>query len=252
MPATMIGELDGARSDGVESDGDGRSPAVDALPVILIEDNRLLLEGLMSVLSAQGLKVIATARTGSEALRQVARLRPHLVLIDATLGDRDCVHLVESVKKVFPDMKIIVMHLLPAHSDLVAFVRAGVSGFIMKDASIADIVSTIRTVADGGSVLPTPMTRTLFSHIANHATSKGKDAVKAAMRMTAREREISALVGQGATNTDIAQQLGISTRAVRSNVQNILEKMALHTRMESDETPGEVEVRERAAPLVIS
>src|SRR5688572_18070358 len=62
MPATMIGELDGARSDGVESDGDGRSPAVDALPVILIEDNRLLLEGLMSVLSAQGLKVIATAR----------------------------------------------------------------------------------------------------------------------------------------------------------------------------------------------
>lgn len=246
-PAAMIAQLDGT-----ESDGARRSAAVGELPVILIEDNRLLLEGLMSVLSAQGLKVIATARTGSEALRQVARLRPHMVLIDATLGDRDCVHLVEAVKNVFPEMKVIVMHLLPAHADLVAFVRAGVSGFIMKDASIADIVSTIRAVADGGSVLPTPVTGTLFSHIADQVVSKGRDAVKAAMRMTAREREISVLVGQGATNQEIAKQLRISTRAVRSNVQNILEKMALHTRLDADDTPGEAELRAQSATLVLS
>ena len=228
------------------------SGRVDGVPVILIEDNRLLLDGLTRVLSAQGLKVVGTARNGSDALRQVARLRPQLLLVDATLGDRDCVHLVEAVKRVFPDMKVIVMHLVSAHADLVAFVGAGVSGFVMKDASIADIVSTIRAVADGGSVLPAPVTGTLFSHVADEAARKGKRAVKAAMRMTAREREIALLVGDGLTNQDIATRLGISTRAVRSNVQNILEKMALHTRLDSEETPGEAELRERAAPLVIS
>jgi DNA-binding NarL/FixJ family response regulator len=245
--ATLLSSPDGRRGTGLVA-----SQRVDGVPVILIEDNRLLLDGLTTMLSAQGLKIVATARTGTEALRQVARLRPHLVLLDATLGDRDGVHLVEAVKNVFPDTKIIVMHLLPAHADLVAFVRAGVSGFIMKDASVADIVSTIRAVADGGSVLPTPVTGTLFSHIADEAARKGKHVVKAAMRMTTRERKITMLVGDGLTNQDIAEQLGISTRAVRSNVQNILEKMALHTRLESDETPGTVELRERSAPLVIS
>ena len=235
-----------------KSAGPEASQRVDGVPVILIEDNRLLLDGLTTLLSAQGLKVVASARNGTDALRQVARLRPHLVLIDATLGDRDCVHLVEAVKRVFPDMKIIVMHLLPAHSDLVAFVRAGVSGFIMKDATIADIVSTIRAVADGESVLPAPVTGTLFSHVADGANGKDKRAMKTAMRMTARERKISSLVGDGLTNQEIAKQLRISTRAVRSNVHNILEKMALHTRLDSDETPGEAELRERPAPLVLT
>jgi DNA-binding NarL/FixJ family response regulator len=239
-------------TDGQGSAGPDASERVDGVPVILIEDNRLLLDGLTTLLSAQGLKVVASARNGTDALRQVARLRPHLVLVDATLGDHDCVHLVEAVKRVFPAMKIIVMHLLPTHSDLVAFVRAGVSGFIMKDANIADIVSTIRAVADGESVLPAPVTSTLFSHIADEANGKDKRAMKAAMRMTARERKISSLVADGLTNPEIAKQLRISTRAVRSNVQNILEKMALHTRLDGDETPGEVELRERPAPLVLS
>jgi DNA-binding NarL/FixJ family response regulator len=239
-------------TDGQGSAGPDASERVDGVPVILIEDNRLLLDGLTTLLSAQGLKVVASARNGTDALRQVARLRPHLVLIDATLGDRDCVHLVEALKRVFPEMKVIVMHLLPTHSDLVAFVRAGVSGFIMKDANIADIVSTIRAVADGESVLPAPVTGTLFSHIADEANGRDKRATKAAMRMTARERKIASLVGDGLTNPEIAKLLRITTRAVRSNVQNVLEKMALHTRLDSDETPGEAELRERAAPLVLS
>lgn len=244
---TLLSSTDGRKSAGPDA-----SQRVDGVPVILIEDNRLLLDGLTRVLSGQGLKVVASARSGADALRQVARLRPDLVLVDATLGDRDCVHLVGALKRVFPDMKIIVMHLLPTRSDLVAFVRAGVSGFVMKDANIADIVATIRAVADGGSVLPAPVTGTLFSHIADGASSKDKRAVKAALRMTARERKISSLVGDGLTNQEIAKQLRISTRAVRSNVHNILEKMALHTRLDSDETPGEDEPRERPAPLVLT
>jgi DNA-binding NarL/FixJ family response regulator len=209
-----------------------------AVPVILIEDNRLLLEGLSAMLSAQGLKVVATARTGSEALRHVARHRPHLVLLDATLGDRDSLSLVRSVKKVFPDTKVIVMHLLRAQEDVIAFVRAGVSGFIMKDASLADFVSTIRSVADGESVLPPVITGSLFSHIADEAVANTAGRVKAALRMSALERNVMALIADGLPNSQIAVRLGIAPTAVRSHVHNILEKLALHTRLEIAKSAG--------------
>lgn len=143
-------------------------------PVFLIQDNRLLRDGLTAMLGAQGLKVVATARSGGEALRQVARLKPELVLLDCALGSRDCMGLVEAVKKLSPAIKVIVMDLLPAREDVVAFVRAGVSGFIMKDASVAEFVATIRSVADGESVLPPLMTEPLFSHVAAQAATGRK------------------------------------------------------------------------------
>ena len=205
---------------------------VNAVPVILIEDNRLLLEGLSAVLSAQGLKVVATAASGADALRHIARLRPHLVLLDATLGDRNSLGIVRAMKKVFPEMKIIVMHLLPAQEDVMEFVRAGVSGFIMKDAGLADFVSTIRTVAVGGSVLPPVVTGTLFSHVADQAVAGTKSALRAATRMTARERAVANLIAEGQGNGEIASELGLSTNTVRSHVHNILEKVALHMRLD--------------------
>ena len=203
-----------------------------AVPVFLIEDNRLLRDGLTAMLGVQGLKVVATARSGGEALRQVARLKPKLVLLDSALGDRDSLRLVEGVKKVSPAIKVIVMHLLPAHEDVVAYVRAGVSGFIMKDAGVAEFVATIRAVADGASVLPSLMTGTLFSHVAAQALTRGKRRVKAALRMTAREREVTALIADGLGNKEIAGRLNIAAHTVKSHVHNILEKLALHTRLE--------------------
>jgi len=203
-----------------------------AVPVFLIEDNRLLRDGLATLLGAQGLEVIATARSGREALRQVTRLMPQLVLLDSALGDRDGVRLVEAVKKASPATRVIVMHLLPAQEDVAAFVKAGASGFIMKDASVAEFARTIRLVADGASVLPPVMARSLFSHVADRVLTRGKRRAKAAMRMTARERQVIALIAGGLGNREIAERLGVAAHTVKSHVHNILEKLALHTRLE--------------------
>jgi len=210
----------------------GRSGKANNVPVFLIEDNRLLRDGLTAMLGAQGLKVIATARSGGEALRQVTRLKPQLVLLDSALGDRDSLRLVEAVKKVSPDIKVIVMHLLPTHEDVVAYVRAGVSGFIMKDASVAEFVATIRSVADGASVLPRLMAGTLFSHVAAMALARGRNGQKAVSRMTKRELEVTSLIANGLGNREIAGRLNIAAHTVKSHVHNILEKLALHTRLE--------------------
>jgi DNA-binding NarL/FixJ family response regulator len=200
----------------------GSAGSADAVPVFLIEDNRLLRDGLTAMLGAQGLKVLATARSGGEALRQVTRLKPTLVLLDSAIGDRDSL----------ADTRIIVMHLLAGHEDIVAFVRAGVSGFIMKDASVAEFVATIRSVADGHSVLPATMATTLFSHVAAQAASRGKRSAKAAVRMTVRERQVIGAIAEGLSNKEIADRLHVATHTVKSHVHNILEKLALHTRLE--------------------
>jgi two-component system NarL family response regulator len=211
---------------------DRRRPGGPSLPVFLIEDNRLLRDGLAAMLSAQGLSIVATARSGEEALREVARLKPNLILLDSALGDRDSPRFVQEVRQTFPDTRVIVMGLLPAHEDFVEFIRAGVSGFILKDATIEEFVATIRSVADGVSVLPSLLTSTLFSHVAAQALTRGKRGAKAAVRMTARERQVVELIGEGLSNKEIAQRLNIATHTVKSHVHNILEKLALHTRLE--------------------
>src|SRR5712691_11752749 len=110
------------------------------------------------------------------------------------------------------------------------FVREGVSVFILKDATVDDFVRTIRAVAEGATVLPPVLVGTLFSQISQRVVKRGQ-AVEA-VRMTPRERQVIGLVSEGFNNKDIARRLHIATHTVKSHVHNILEKLALHTRLE--------------------
>jgi DNA-binding NarL/FixJ family response regulator len=111
-------------------------------------------------------------------------------------------------------------------------VEAGASGFIMKSATVDDFLRTIRSVAMGEKVLPPPLTSSLFSHVVEYALKKGADKLKGAVRMTKREREIIALIAEGMTNKEIAQRLDVATYTVKSHVHNIMEKLALHSRLQ--------------------
>jgi two-component system nitrate/nitrite response regulator NarL len=201
--------------------------------VLVIEDNRLVREGLSALLNAQpDFKVVAAAEGGSAALLQVREVKPHVVLVDATLGSHDSHRLVESVRKEVPESKVIVMDLLPAQEDIIAFIKAGANGFIVKDATIEDFVKTIRSVADGADVVPASLTGTLLSHIVDQAVHRSTAAVLEAVQMTKREREITSLIAEGLSNKEIAQRLNIATYTVKSHVHNILEKLALHSRLQ--------------------
>jgi DNA-binding NarL/FixJ family response regulator len=203
-----------------------------SVPVFLVEDNRLLRDGLTALLNAQGLSVVATARSGEEALREIARVQPQLILLDSALGDRDVGRFVKEIRQVFPEVKVIVMGLLPAREDFVELIKAGASGFILKDATIEEFVATILSVADGFSVLPSLLAGTLFTHVAAQAVSRGRRGTKAAVRMTARERQVVESIAEGLSNKEIADRLHVATHTVKSHVHNILEKLALHTRLE--------------------
>ena len=198
--------------------------------VLVIEDNRLVRDGLAAVLDAQpDFKVVAAAEGAHAGLVQVSQTKPHVVLVDAALGNGDGHKLVETVKKTAPDSRVVVMDLLPAQQDVIEFIKAGANGFIVKDATVDDFVRTIRSVADGADVVPPSLTATLLSHIAD---SRRAPSTMDATRMTKREREITELIAEGLSNKEIAQRLNIATYTVKSHVHNILEKQALHSRLQ--------------------
>jgi DNA-binding NarL/FixJ family response regulator len=155
-----------------------------------------------------------------------------VLLLDLGLRTQNSLRLVGAVKAKRPKMKIIVMDLAPTQSTLMQYVSAGVSGFVLKDATFADFLRTIREVARGEKVLPPLLASSLFSQIAEYATSKGKGNPFKSVRMTNREREVIELIAEGLSNKEIATRLNLAVDTVKSHVHNILEKLSLHTRLE--------------------
>jgi len=201
--------------------------------LLLIEDNRLLRDGILSVLKAyKNIVIIATSGDGKNTLLKIKQLKPNIVLLDLGLRSQNSLHVVEIVKQDFPKAKIIVMDLAPIQADILQYVKAGANGFILKDASLNDFLITIRTVAEGSTVLPPLLVDSLFSQIVDHAVREGKSGLKDAIRMTKQEREVIQFLGEGMSNREIGQKIRISTYTVKSHIHNIMEKLALHTRLE--------------------
>ena len=202
--------------------------------LLLVEDNRLLREGLTGMLNEQpDIQVVAAFGNGKEAvLKATQELKPEIILLDLGLKGQNSLRLVEAVKKERPKVKMIVMDLMPVQADMIEFVEAGVSGFILKDATFADFAGTIRSVAAGASVLPPSLTGSLFSQIVEKVVGEGRGSLIESVRMTRREREVIELIAEGLSNKEIAQRLSIATFTVKSHVHNILEKLALRTRLQ--------------------
>ena len=201
--------------------------------LLLIEDNRLLREGILSILKPyKDINIIASSGDSKKTILKIHQLKPNIVLLDLGLRSQNSLHVVEIVKQEFPEAKIIIMDLAPVQSDILQYVKAGANGFILKDASLNDFLITIRTVYKGTTVLPPLLVDSLFSQIVDHAMGNGKSKLKEAVRMTKREREVIGLLSDGLSNKEIAQKMHISTFTVKSHVHNIMEKLALHTRLE--------------------
>lgn len=205
-----------------------------AIRVLLVEDNRLLRDGATAILNDQpDIKAISVGGTNGDALTRARVFKPHVVLLDIGLRNSNSVRIVQSMRKEFPKTEVVVMDLIPSHADVAQYVKEGVSGFILKDATLTDFLSTIRSVAKGIKVLPPPLTDSLFSQIVEHALQSGRpEKIIKAVVMTAREQEVVELIAKGQSNKQIAEKLFIAVHTVKSHVHNILDKLALHTRLE--------------------
>ncbi|OGU65286.1 MAG: hypothetical protein A2499_03525 [Stygiobacter sp. RIFOXYC12_FULL_38_8] len=201
---------------------------------MLVEDNRLLRDGLESFLKKQeDMHVVGTVGNGENILSLLEKFKPAILLLDLGLRNQNSMQIVKLSKQHNPDVKIIVMDLIPLQADVLEFVEAGVSGFILKDANEKDLYETIRSVNQGLKVLPTHLMGSLFSQIVEHAINGSTTSVIIeSVRMTKREKQVIELIAEGFTNKEIAQTLHLSTYTIKSHVHNILEKLAIHTRVQ--------------------
>ena len=200
---------------------------------MLIEDNRFLRDGITEILRGHGGFVVDPRDDGDDSTGQLAALRPpDVVLLDLGLEKAHSLLLMDSLRKHFPEAKIIAMDIMPEKDDIVEFVKAGGAGFILKNATVDDYVKTIQAVAGGATILPGALTKSLFTQIVESALKKGNGLPPHAVQLTKREQEIVDLISEGMSNKEIAQQLHIATFTVKSHVHNVLEKLDLSTRLQ--------------------
>ena len=203
------------------------------ISLVLVDDNRLLCEGLAGLIREQsGLRILATCFDADEALRTIRETRPDVVLLDCGLESGDATVLAEVIRREGPETRVIMMGLLPLQEEIAELVRVGASAFLMKDASFDVLLTTILAVADGAEVLPSELTSSLFGQIARAAVRQSMPPALEAVRLTPRERQVIDLISEGLSNKEIASRLRVAVHTVKSHVHNVLEKLTLRTRLE--------------------
>lgn len=203
------------------------------IKLLVIEDNRILRDGMIKMFKPyKDIEILISTGNKENTILKIHKLKPDVILLDLGLRSQNSLRMVEIVKKEFSEAKVIVMDLVPVQGDILQFVKAGANGFILKDASLEEFLDTIRSVASGEKILPNHLTHSLFSQIIEFAIKKGGTNLIDSVRMTKREKEVIDLISDGLTNKEISVILNISTFTVKSHVHNILEKLALHSRLE--------------------
>lgn len=205
--------------------------------VLLVDDQTLLRTGLRITIEGEGdLEVVGEAADGEQALQLVDELAPDVVLMDVRMPGLDGITATERIVARRPDSRVLILTTFDVDQYVFDGVRAGASGFLLKDATPDTLVDAIRTVARGDAVLAPTATRRLVNRFATqphqpeHAGAADPSAVDA---LTEREREVFLLIARGLSNREIAAELVVSEHTVKIHVARVLAKLSLRDRVQA-------------------
>jgi DNA-binding NarL/FixJ family response regulator len=198
--------------------------------VLVVDDHALFRRGLEMVLAQEpDIEVVGEAGDGAEAVERAEELLPDLVLMDIRMPRRSGIEACTAIKDVVPSAQIIMLTISDEEADLYDAIKAGATGYLLKEISTDEVATAIRAVADGQSQISPSMASKLLTEFKSMIQRR----LVPAPRLTDRELEVLKLVATGMNNRDIAKELFISENTVKNHVRNILEKLQLHSRMEA-------------------
>ncbi len=202
--------------------------------IVLVDDQELLRMGFRMVFDAQpDLVVAGEAADGREAIELVTRLAPDVVLMDVRMPGTDGLEATRAIVSSGSPSRIIILTTFDLDEYAHAALRAGASGFLLKDAPPADLLSAIRAVASGDAVVAPSTTRRLLAALAHRLPAGAStEADPALERLTPREREVMLAVARGLSNAEIAAELVLSEATVKTHVGHILAKLQLRDRVQ--------------------
>jgi DNA-binding NarL/FixJ family response regulator len=202
--------------------------------VLLVDDDALVRAGLRLILSsADDIDIVGEADDGADAVAAVTRHRPDVVLMDIRMPRLDGITATAALRALDTPPQVVVLTTFQADEHVVAALRAGASGFLVKDTPPGDILAAIRLVAAGDAIISPSVTRTLLAHFAPSGASERQQAAAHKLAdLSDREREVATAVGAGASNAEIASMLFMSEATVKAHVSRLLSKLDLSNRVQ--------------------
>jgi DNA-binding NarL/FixJ family response regulator len=202
--------------------------------VLIVDDDALVRAGLTMILSgAEDIAVVGEAADGSEVPAAVATHRPDVVLMDIRMPRIDGLAATESLRKRERAPEVIVLTTFDADEFVLRALRAGASGFLLKDTPPVEILHAVRRVAHGEATLSPAVTRKLIAHVAAPEVDGGRRHARTVLgRLSEREHDVALLLGQGRSNAEIAAELFMSVATVKAHVSRLLVKLELNNRVQ--------------------
>jgi len=200
--------------------------------VLLADDQALVRSGFRMILEARDdLEVVGEAATGSEVIELAARLDPDVILMDIRMPDLDGVEATRQLTASETRARVLILTTFDLDEYVYDAIRAGASGFLLKDVQPAQLVEAVRVVADGEALLAPTVTRRLLERFASELPDEKPPVSLEAL--TPRELEILRLVASGLSNAEIAEQLVVTEATVKTHVSAVLRKLALRDRVQA-------------------
>ncbi|MGH3758601.1 response regulator [Actinophytocola sp.] len=197
--------------------------------VLIADDHPVYLSGLRMLLDLiSSVEVVGEARTGKEALAEIYRLRPHLVLLDVNMPGTSGIEVTRTIATRYPEISVIMLSMLEDRDTFLAAIRAGARGYLVKGASTEDIEQAIGTVRRGGVVFGSEVSVWALDYL-----NKPRESSKPFPDLTDRERAVLELVADGLGNATIARRLGLSIKTVRNYLSRIFAKLHIADRTEA-------------------
>jgi DNA-binding NarL/FixJ family response regulator len=196
--------------------------------VLVVDDHPIVRQGLVAYLGTRDdITVVGEAADGHGAVAAAARLRPDVVLLDLVMPRMDGVEATRRLRELVPDTRVLVLTSFAAEDQVMDAVRAGAAGYLLKDVEPADISAAIGAVHRGDAFLHPEAAAHVIAAVHHDGQVPGVE------QLTARERDVLALIGEGRSNREIAQELTVTEKTVKTHVSNILRKLGVRDRTQA-------------------
>ncbi len=207
-----------------------QAPDRPATTVMVVDDHPMWRDAVVRDLEAAGLRVVATASTGAEALTRATATRPGVVVLDLRIPPPDGVEVTRRLVRDDPGVRVLILSASGEQADVLEAVKAGATGYLVKSASRDELLAAVRRVAAGDTVFTAGLAGLVLGEYRrlSQEPASGPDLP----RLTERETEVLRLVAKGLSYRDIADRLVLSHRTVQNHVQNTLRKLQLHNRVQ--------------------
>ncbi|MET9429136.1 MULTISPECIES: response regulator transcription factor [unclassified Streptomyces] len=202
--------------------------------VLIVDDQMMVREGFSVLLNAMpGIEVAGEAVNGREAIARVAELRPDVVLMDIRMPEMNGIDATREIVAADGDAKVLVLTTFDLDEYVYQALRAGASGFLLKDASARQLADGVRVVAAGEALLAPTVTKRLITEFAQRAEPPRAPASAQVGDLTERETEVLVLIAQGLSNAEIASRLVVAESTIKTHVSRVLVKLGLRDRTQA-------------------